>query len=164
MVNTTTATPKWHTAAWGTLGWLETIAKLIAVVIGFVALIGSSSALGFMFRSNPRLAAVIVFALLTIASVGVIAMRFQQKETISMVFAILSALGHIALLIALLRVPQLRRLPVAFAGFFILGQLIKLQYLRTSGYTEGGATTRGMLTVTGVLTAIYALFVIFMVV
>ena len=36
-----------------------------------------------------------------------------------------------------------------FGVFYVLGQVIKLQFLRVTGYTEGGANSSGMLRTTG---------------
>ena len=72
----------------------------------------------------------------------------------------LNLLGHLAILIALLRVPDTNTLPILFGVFYLVGQITKLQFLRTSGYTEGGADERGMLRVAGAMTALYTLFVV----
>ena len=58
------------------------------------------------FGDNPHLAAVILLALLTLASLAQVGIRFTQRETISLIFAVLNLLGHLGLLIALLRVPD----------------------------------------------------------
>ena len=92
-----------------------------------------------------------------------VTIRYPQRETVSMIFAVLNLLGHVGLLIALLRLPDHRTLPLIFGGFYVLGQLTKLQFLRISGYTEGGATTSQMMRVTVILTVIYVLFTVFMV-
>lgn len=156
-------TQGWHIEKWGALGWIETVLKLVAIGAGMVAFVRSLSADGFVLANNSHLAAVIVLVLLVVASIVQVTIRFQQRETVSMIFAILNLLGHLGLLFALLRLPDHRTLPLIFGVFYILGQLTKLQFLRTSGYTEGGATTRMMLGITTILTAIYVLFAVFMV-
>lgn len=150
----------WHTAKWGTWGWAETIVKLIALGAGLVAFASALSADGFRLGDNPRLAAVILLVLLTLAAIAQLAIRAQQRETISVIFAVLNLLGHLGLLFALLRVPDQTALPLIFGILYLFGQLIKLQFLRVTGYTEGGANTSGMLRVTGAVAAAYALFVI----
>ena len=52
------------------------------------------------------------------------------------------------------------RLPILFGVFYVLGQLVKHQFLRVSGYTESGANPRAMQVTTGVLTLLYAAFTI----
>ncbi|MBI1256056.1 MAG: hypothetical protein GC204_01170 [Chloroflexi bacterium] len=148
----------WHTAQWGTWGWGETILKLIAIAAGIVAFFQSAG--DFVIGGNPHLAAVIVIALAALASVGQVGIRFMQKEIISLIFAVLNLLGHFGLLIALLRVPTDLTLALVFGVFYVLGQLTKLQFLRVTGYTEGGANTSAMLRVTGVITVIYIVFTV----
>jgi hypothetical protein len=155
-----TQTLEWHVGSWGLWGWVETILKLVGIVAGLLAFAGSNAAAPLVLANNPELGAVIVLALLTLAWVGALIPRFQQREVISMVFAIINALAHVGLLIALLRSPEPRTLAIVFGVFFILGQLAKDQFLRLSGYTEGGQTTDAMVKVSRGLAAFYLLFVI----
>jgi hypothetical protein len=160
-MQTTTPTQGWHTAQWGTWGWLETIAKLVAIIAGFLALINRVPG-NFMLGGNPHLAAVIILGVLTALSVVQVVIRLGQREAISMAFAVLNLLGHIALLISIVQVPHHRLWPVLFGAFYVVGQLIKIQFLRISGYTEGGADTAGMVRVAGAMALLYALFTVFM--
>ncbi len=152
------STQGWHTAHWGTWGWAETILKLIAIVAGLIAFVQSLGEI--VVGGNPHLAAVIVLALLSLASVGQVVIRLTQREIISVIFAVLNLLGHFGLLIALLRVPPDNTLAIVFGVFYVLGQLTKVQFLRVTGYTEGGANSSAMLRVTGVITAIYIVFTV----
>ena len=150
----------WHTEKWGTLGWVETGLKLLGIAVGLVALVRAFPLSTLVVSGHPHLAAVIVFALLTLGSIAVVALRFMQRETISMLFAVANTVGHVALLIALLYLPRHTRLPILFGVFYVLGQLVKHQFLRVSGYTESGANPRAMQVTTGVLTLLYAAFTI----
>jgi hypothetical protein len=160
-MQTTTPNQGWHTAQWGTWGWLETIAKLVAIIAGFIALLNRLPGTS-MLGGNPHLAAVIILGLLTAASVAQVVVRLGQREIISMVFAVLNLLGHLALLLSIVQVPHHRLWPVLFGTFYVVGQLIKIQFLRISGYTEGGADTPSMVRVVGVMALLYALFTAFM--
>ncbi len=160
-MQTTTPNQGWHTAQWGTWGWLETIAKLVAIIAGFIAFLNRLPGT-FMIGGNPHLAAVILLALLSVASIAQVALRLGQREIVSMVFAVLNLLGHLALLLAIVQVPHHRLWPVLFGTFYTLGQLIKIQFLRISGYTEGNADSAGMIRVAGVMALLYALFAVFM--
>ena len=151
-------TQGWHTAQWGTWGWIETILKLIAIVAGIIAFVQSRGEI--VFSGNPHLAAVIVLALAALASIAQVVIRLTQKEIISTVFAILNLLGHFGLLIALLRVPPDLTLALVFGVFYVLGQLTKIQFLRVTGYTEGGANSSAMLRTTGVITLIYVVITV----
>src|SRR5260221_6626320 len=124
----TTTDQGWHTGKWGTWGWLETIAKCVALVAGIIALLNPLSG-AFKLGGNPHLAAIIVLAVLTLFSIIQVTIRFRQRETISMGFAIFNLLGHVALLIALAQAPHHRLCPVLFGVFYVVGQLIKGQFL-----------------------------------
>jgi len=152
----------WHTAQWGTWGWVETILKLIAIAAGLVAFVRTISDQYWIVSNNPHLAALILLALLSLASILQVVIRVGQKEIISMIFAVLNLLGHFGLLIALLHDPTQRTLPLIFGIFYVLGQLVKLQFLRVTGYTEGGSNSTGMLRTAVVMAALYALFAILM--
>jgi len=158
----TTQPQGWHTANWGTLGWLETGLKLAAALVGFIAFVQSSSSNTWTVANHPHLVAVIILALLTLLWIGVLAIRFQQREIISMIYSILNALGHVALLIALLRMPEQRVLPVIFGVLWVLGELVKRRFLTVSGYTESGRSTSTMLQVSTVVTIAYGLFAVLM--
>jgi hypothetical protein len=161
-MQTTTTNQGWHTAQWGTWGWLETIAKCIALVAGFIALLNPVSGATFMLVGNHNLAALIVLALLTLAAIAQVVIRLGQRETISTAFAIFNLLGHLAVLIAVAQAPHHRLWPVLFGAFYVVGQLIKIQFLRVTGYTEGGADSANMVRTAGVMGGLYLLFSILM--
>lgn len=152
----------WHTSEWGAWGWLETILKLVALAAGVIAFFQSNAANPLVIGDNPHLAALILLGLETLGAVVQLGIRYVQREVVSFVFAILNLLGHLGLLVALLRVPTDLTLFIIFGVFYVLGQLVKIQFLRTSGYTEGGASSRGMIMVSLVMAASYAVFVVLM--
>lgn len=153
----------WRIAQWGTWGWAETIVKLVALVLGFIAFANTSSVSTLTIGGSPRLAAMILLGLLTLLYLALIGMRIQQREIVSVGFAIVNFLGHAGLLVALLRVPTQTSWALAFAIIYAIGQLIKIQFLRSTGYTESGATTGAMVNLNFVLTAVYGLFVVFLI-
>ena len=156
----TAQTQGWHVANWGFWGWLETAVKFIGIVAGWIAFAGALSAPGFMFRSNPRLAAVIVLALLTLPTLAVPFVRIGQREVISVIYALFNLTGHLAMLFALLRTPEQRGLAILFGVCYVIGELVKQRFLSLTGYTEGGANPGMMLNVSRGLMAFYILFVI----
>lgn len=152
----------WHTAEWGTWGWLETILKLIGAFAGVVAFVNSDSSAPLRIGDNPHLIALALFALLALGALAQVGIRFVQRETISFGFAILNLLGHAALLVAILRVPPDITMTTIFGAFYVLGQIVKLQFLRATGYTEGGSNSTGMQMVAVAQAAMYAVFAILM--
>jgi len=153
-------TANWHTAKWGAWGWAETVAKLIGIAAGLAAFEISLSIGPISFGLNIRLAAFIVFVLASAGAIFQLVLRLKQRETISLIFAILNLLGHLGLLFALMHEAFPPALPVIFGGFFIAGQLIKLQFLRATGYTEEGSDSAGMLRFTAVQAGIYLVFAV----
>jgi len=154
----------WHVANWGFWGWLETAIKLVGIVAGYIAFFNSSGVTDLTIGGSPRLAAVILVAVMTLAMIGVVFIRIMQKELISIGYSILNALGHIALLFALLRMPTQTTLPIIFAVAFILGELAKQRFLTISGYVEGGANTASMLMFSRVVAITYLVLAIFLII
>ncbi len=158
------STAGWHVANWGLWGWIETALKLAGIVAGYIAFFNSSAVTDLTISGSPRLAAVILVALLTLAMIGVVFMRISQKELISIGYSILNALGHIALLFALLRAPTQTTLPIIFALMFILGELAKQRFLSISGYVEGSANTATMIRFSRIVAITYLVLAIFLII
>jgi hypothetical protein len=156
-----TSAQGWHTAQWGTWGWLETIVKCIAFLVGAAGLINPLPGV-FMLIGNPHLAALIVLTLLTLFAAGQVTVRFNQRETISFGFAIIHFLGNVAILIEVAQVPHHNLWPVLFGVIYVVGQLLKLQFLRTSAYTELGMDRPIMLRIASLIAGLYVLFTVLM--
>jgi hypothetical protein len=156
-----TASQGWHVANWGTWGWIETGLKLVSIAAGILAFITSNSDKPLLFGGNPELGAVILIGLMTLFTIIPLVLRFRQQEVISMIYAILNFLGHLALFIALLRVTDSPVLPLVFAVFMVLGELAKQRFLTISGYTENGQSPAGMLNFSRGVMGIYLLLAIF---
>lgn len=154
----------WHIANWGLWGWVETIIKGVGIAIGIIAFINSNSSAGLVFSGNPELGAVIVLAVISLAIIGAFFMRLRQREIISVVFAIFNVLGHVGLLIALLRVPETTTLPILFGLAFILGELTKAQFMRVSGYTEAGQSSAFMVRFALGVMFVYVVFTAFLII
>ncbi len=154
----------WHVARWDRWGWIETVLKLIGVAAGVIAFLQVSGAGDYVISGNPRLAAVVVAAVLTLVAIFQLVLRIGQRELISLVFAILNLLGHLAVVAALLQAADATTLPLIFGVVYVLGQLAKLQWLHVTGYTEGGMDLRGMYLFTGSQTALYVLFAVLLLV
>lgn len=152
----------WHTTEWGVWGWIETILKLVALGAGILAFVASDAAAPLMIGDNPHPIALALIAFLALGALGQLGIRFVQREVSSFVFAILNLLGHAGLLVAVLRAPDQPTLALVFGGFYALGQIVKTQFLRVTGYTEGGANTAAMQIIAVVEAVLYAAFAISM--
>jgi hypothetical protein len=84
----------WHVAQWPPLAWLETLIKLIALVVAVVALIDSLAAGEFALPNGLRLAQLIVMTILSLGLVVAIFDRIAEREIVAMLFVILNNLGH----------------------------------------------------------------------
>ncbi len=160
-MSTVTSKPQgFYLAPWGVWGWAETAVKGIGIIIGILAFLATSSISTLMISGNPELGAVIVVSLFTLISLAIIGARFMQRELVSIVYAIANFIGHAAMLIALLRgVDPIY--PILFAIAFVVGEFVKQQFLRVSGFTESGQTTSSMVRFSLILAFIYALIVVF---
>lgn len=154
----------WHVANWGFWGWVETGLKLVGIAAGILAFLNSSAVTELTIGGSPRLAAVILVALLSLAMVGVFFARIAQKELISIGFSALNAIGHVGLLVALLRIPAQTTLPLVFAIMFILGELAKQRFLAISGYVEGGSDTASMLKFSRIIALTYLVLAIVLII
>lgn len=159
MQQTTTG---WHIGSWGFWGWLETAVKGVGIIVGLLAgLQALNSGNSVVFDGNPHLAAVIWLGLICLIVVlGVPVLRITQKEIISIIFAILNALGHLGMLYSLLTIPDSRTLAIIFGVAYIAGELVKQRFLTVSGYTEAGQTTSAMINFSRLQMGIYAVFIV----
>jgi hypothetical protein len=148
----------WHVGSWGLWGWLETIIKFVGMLAAYAAFFTSSG--DPVIGGNPELGAILITALVGLGYVGALAVRFQQREIISMAFAILNVLAHIAVILALLRNPSQTTLPLVFAIANIIGEIIKQVWLSQTGYTEMGQTRDGMMRFSRITMSIYILIAI----
>lgn len=134
MSNASKEPPAWHVGDWGPLGWLETVLKAGGVGVGVAALI-SATGRSAEAPGGARLAEVIVLGVLCLGLLAAIADRYADHETIGMVFILGMNVGHIAMLIALARDADVGGLLVAFAILMLAGDLVKLVFLATTGFT-----------------------------
>jgi hypothetical protein len=154
----------WYIGEWGFWGWAETDIKLVGFVIGAIAFFSASQEGSMVVADHPHLAALIILALLTLVAVVLIAVRTGQRELFAIGFSFANATGHAALLDAMLWDPEKTTLPILFALCYILGGLAKIRFLQMTGYTEGGQSTAGMLRFTWGVNAVYALFIVLLLV
>ena len=123
----------WHVANWSALGWLETGIKLIAFAFALPAGIAALNASGLVFPAGEKLAQFIIQALLALGLLAAIYDRLLEKEIIAAGFVVLNNLAHWGMLLALAAPSAAPVVP--FAGLMLLGDLIKLVFLRTSDFT-----------------------------
>lgn len=157
-------TTGWRVINWGIYGWIETALKGIALVMGIAAALNTPSDAPLTLTGHPRLLAVLLLFGLSLGTLVQLTFRFIQREVISVLFAVLNTAGHAGLVLALLRDPAMQIVPLLFCGFYLLGELAKQRFLRTTGYTEGGVDSatiiRASLFLALVYVALIALFIV----
>ena len=126
--------PAWHLGDWGPLGLLETLIKAIAFIAAYAALAeGWGGSFGL-----PSGAGLAQLALLGVAELGLLAAigdRLVEREISAMMFVVFNNLAHLAMIGALLFDPGPEGLLVAFATLMAAGDMVKLGWLASSGFT-----------------------------
>ncbi|GAB4516081.1 MAG: hypothetical protein OHK0046_20710 [Anaerolineae bacterium] len=150
----------WHIRNWGAWGWLETAVKAIGIVAGLVALTQALSSDPSTVTGLANIAAIAILGLLTLAYAGVVFIRLSQREIASLIFAISNALGHLGMLLYLIRTPEPNMLPVVLGVAFIVGELVKQRFLTVTGFTENGLQSAQMVMFSRVVMGIYLIFTV----
>lgn len=126
---------RWHVAPWPPLAWLETVIKLTALVLGTIALVQALSGGTFALPGGLRMAQLVILALLSLGLVAAIFDRFAEREIVAMIFVIINNLGHWGMVVALASEPGPGGLLLAFAGLMLLGDLVKLVFLKVHDFS-----------------------------
>jgi len=130
----------WHLYNWTFLGWLETGIKAVALIIAMWAFWSSRVSQVWMIPSGIPLVQWIVLGVLSLGLSAAIFNRWQNKEIVSMIFVLFNNLGHWGMLLALLRNTGWAILPI-FTFLMLLGDLMKVIFLRQQRYTEKNIPT-----------------------
>lgn len=150
--------PAWHVGDWGPLGWLETVLKLAGVAVGVAALIATlgDPADG---PGGARLAQAIVLGVLCLGLLAAIADRLADREIVGMAFIVAMNAGHLAMLAALLR-DDVEGYLITFAALMLAGDLVKLVFLRTTGFTVRSVPRAAVYGLVGAYVAGYVALII----
>ena len=123
----------WRVGNWPALAWLETIIKLIALAIGIVSGITALVNANFSFPSGLLLVQLILLAILALGLLAAIFDRLADKEIVAMVFVVINNLGHWGMVLGILG-SSAAMLPW-FAGLMLLGDLVKVVFIRVHKFT-----------------------------
>jgi hypothetical protein len=125
----------WHVAHWPPLAWLETVIKLTAIFLGIVAGLQALSSGTLALPAGLHMVQLIVLALLSLGLVLAILDRLAGREIVAMVFVLLNNLGHWGMVIALATTPGPGWMLPAFAALMLLGDVLKLVFLRVYDFS-----------------------------
>ena len=146
----------WHVARWGPLGWIETGIKSLAFLCAYVAL-ASSLTTGWSTPGRVRIVELMLIGIAALGLVAAIGDRVLEREIIAMVFVCFNNLAHLALLASLLTTDGPGRLLTAFALLMMGGELVKIRFLRSTGFTVRTTPTSVVIGLTAAYLLLYAL-------
>lgn len=137
----------WYVGRWTGLALVETVLKLAGLAAAILALL---QALGGapVAPSGARLLQTLTLGVLALGLTAAIGDRLIEREIIAMGFVLLNNVGHWGMVFALLRSPPPGALLLIFAGLFLLGDLVKVRWLLTSGFTVRNLPTRTLVALT----------------
>lgn len=149
-------TNAWHVARWGTLGWIETGVKSSAFLCAYVAL-ASSISTGWSTPRGVRVAELVLVGIATLGLLAAIGDRLVEREIVAMVFVCFNNLAHLALLTSLVTTAGPGRLLTAFAVLMLCGELVKIRFLRSTGFTVRDTPASIVIGLTTAYAVVYAL-------
>jgi len=148
---------KWHIAKWPPLAWLETIIKLVALIIGISAGVMALAVGEFALPAGTELAQFIILIILSLGLITAIFDRIADREIIAMIFVVLNNLGHWGMVLGLAAASEWL---LWFAGFMLLGDLVKLLFIRVNQFTVRDFSPRILYALTLFYVGGYALLIL----
>ena len=146
----------WHVARWGRLGWIETGVKSLAFLCAYVAL-ATSITTGWSAPGGVRIVELVLVGIATVGLLAAIGDRLLEREIVAMVFVCFSNVAHLALLPRLLMTTGPERLLTAFAVLMMCGELVKIRFLRSTGFTVRNTLASIVIGLTTAYAVVYAL-------
>lgn len=146
----------WHVARWGRLGWIETGVKSLAFLCAYVAL-ASSITTGWSAPGGVRIVELVLVGVATLGLLAAIGDRLLEREIVAMVFVCFNNLAHLALLGSLVTTDGPGRLLTAFALLMMCGELVKLGFLYSTGFTVRNTPVSVVIGLTVAYAIVYAL-------
>lgn len=147
------ATREWHRGDWGPLGLLETGLKVVGFACAYAAALVADGPVGL--PSGARLAVLILLAVAELGLLAAIGDRWLEREITAAVFVVFNNAAHLAMILAVLRDVDAAWI-LAFALPMLAGELVKIVFLRTTGFTVRDASSSLLIGLTAGYAAIYA--------
>ena len=155
-VNPSRETVGWHVARWGPLGWIETGVKSCAFLCAYVGagIVDHDRMVDPPRSQSCRAGADRHRHRRALAAIGD---RLLEREIVAMVFVCFNNFAHLALLASLLTTAGPGHLLTAFAVLMTCGELVKIQFLRSTGFTVRNAPASTVIGLTAAYALVYAL-------
>lgn len=150
---------RWYWGRWGPLGAAETAVKLGALMVAIAAavdLAGEPSAVD----AARQWGVLVLLGIATFGLVGAIADRVIEREITAMIFVVVNVIGHVAAILAVLHAEWPRTAIGVFAVLMTTGELIKLRFLRTTGFRVRDISPRTVVALTTGYAALYAVIAV----
>lgn len=139
----------WYIAQWPTLAWIETVIKLVGLIIGTVVGIRAITSGTFQSPTGSTWAQFILLGLLSLGLLAAIYDRILEREIIAMGFVILNNLGHWGMTLSLLSIPKPSQALLAFSLLMLTGDVVKLIFLKVYDFKVRDTPRMVMYTLTG---------------
>jgi hypothetical protein len=146
--------------SWSPLAWVETAIKLAAIAIGIAALVQALSGGTLGLPGGIRLVQWIVLVILSLGLVVAIVDRLTEREIVAMAFVLMNNLGHLGMVIALASEPGPGWMLPALAALILLGDLVKLVFLKVHSFTVRDTPKAVLYGLTSVYVAGYLLILL----
>jgi len=150
----------WHMGHWPALAWLETVIKLAALVIGIMATVQALAVSELAFPQGIRLVQFVILVILAVGLLAAIFDRLADREIVAMVFVVINNLGHWGMVLAMTAVSTPTTTLPLFAGLMLLGDLVKLWFIRAHQFTVRDYGQKVLVGLTAVYITGYALILL----
>jgi hypothetical protein len=152
--------PRWHRRDWGRLGLAESVLKGTAFAVAFVALARSAGSALTRPEGGARVAAVGLLVVAEAVLVAAIWDRVTEREITAMVFVLCNNLAHLSLIVALCTAYGAWWAVTPFALLMGTGELTKIAFLHSTGFTVRGHPTSLLIAGTGAFAVLYGLLAV----
>ncbi len=146
---------KWYFGNWQVLGWVETGFKIFAFMFAYVLFYNALSNGNFVIPHGKILIVWIVQIILSLGLLAAIFDRYNNKEIFAMIFVLFNNLAHWGIVIAILNASNLSINLIFFYSLMLIGDLVKIIFLKTSGFKVDGVPQYALYGLTGVFIAGY---------
>ena len=150
----------WHVGRWPPLAWLETLIKLAGLAVGITAGWQALAAPAFYLPTGWELLGFIILIILSLGLVLAIFDRWTDREIIAMAFVVINNLGHWGMVISLATSPGPGAALLSFAGLMLLGDLVKLVFIRLHRFTVRSYSSAVLIGLTSVYIAGYGILIL----
>lgn len=146
---------KWYFGNWLLLGWIETGVKIFAFMFAYVLFYNALSNGEFVIPHGKILIVWIIQIFLSIGLLAAIFDRYKNKEIFAMIFVLFNNLAHWSIVISILNAANLSINLIFFYGLMLVGDIVKMIFLKTSNFKVDGVSQIVLFALTGIFIAGY---------